>query len=102
MRMMSTAVTAKYRLRILSAVKLYVDLPKPVIGVVGDPPVLALVWMSDGKLATIMQSSEQPAMFACRTFRHLTPKSSLDVDLEALDGPPLLMEFLDAVADWLV
>lgn len=100
MRMMSTAPTAKYRFRIISAVK-FTRLPKPVVGILGDPTALVLVWMSVGKMATIIQSSEHPAMFVCKTFHYLKLESSLDVDLEALDGSPLLMEFLDAVADWL-
>lgn len=101
MRMMSTAPTTKYRFRILSAVKFYAKLPKPIVGILGDPTALVLVWMSVGKMATIIQDAEHPALFVCKTFHHLKPESSLDVDLEALDGPPLLMEFLDAVVDWL-
>jgi len=104
MRMMSTSPTAKYRLRILSAIKLcFPRLPKPVVGVTNEasPHSFVAIWLGFGKMAFLAQDNEKPSMFSCKTFRHLAVESSLEVDMEAMDGPPLLIEFLDAVADWM-
>ncbi len=101
MRMMSTDATARYRLRLISAIRLC-GLPRPVVGTVGhtDSPAFVVVWIGRGKMASIMQDPDQPSLFSCSTFRHLVREEMLEVDLEALDGPPQLVEFLDAVAEW--
>jgi hypothetical protein len=52
-------------------------------------------------MATIAQDRGRPALFACRIFRWLKPNSSMEVDMDALDGPARLMAFLDALAAWL-
>lgn len=102
MRLLSTDATAKYRLRIISAVKLC-GLPKPVVGMVGHSDALTFVavWVGRGRMASVMQDPEKPSLFSCSTFRHLARETMLEVDMEALDGPPHLVEFLDAVAEWM-
>lgn len=100
MRMMCTGA-AKYRMRVLYAIKL-AKLPKPTVAAMIDG-VLGISWSGkDGRLATIVQVPGKPSWFGCQTFgRHLRPISSMEIDMEALDGPVSLMEFLDAIAGWL-
>jgi len=98
MRMMSTGA-ARYRMRVLQAIRLS-QVPKPTIITVIDG-VLGISWSNGKQLATIVQVPGLPARFGCQTFMRLRPLSAMDVDLDALDGPAHLMEFLETVADWM-
>jgi len=99
MRMMCTGA-AKYRMRILYAIKL-ASVPEPTTAMIDG--ALKASWSGkDGRLATIVQMPKKSSWFLCQTFgRHSLPISSMEIDLEALDGPANLMWFLDGIADWL-
>jgi hypothetical protein len=95
--MISTGI-AKYRMRILFAIKL-VRLPKPTVAIVNG--VLGVSWRRGDLFAMIIQNIKRPSQFDCQTFIDFKKNSSTIIELEALDGPVRLLEFLDAVADWL-
>jgi len=97
MRMLNTGA-AKYRMRVLYAIKL-VRLPQPTVVMVDG--IMGVSWSYDNRLITIVQFPQQPSRFCCQTFVRLKTVSRQDVDLEALDGPAQLVEFLDAMANWL-
>lgn len=98
MRMMSTGA-ARHRMRVLQAIRLS-RAPKPTIVAMVDG-VLGISWGNGRQLATIVQVPGQPARFGCQMFRRLRPLSSMEIDLEAPDGPALLVEFLDTIAEWM-
>lgn len=97
MRLMSTGAP-KYRMRVLSAIKL-VGLPKPSITIY---ETFVVSWFCGKLLVQIIESLDHPSHFDCRIFVYLKPLSSIEINLDALDGPARLVEFLDAVAVWLV
>jgi hypothetical protein len=91
---------AKYRMRILYAIRL-AKLPKPTMAAMIHG-VLGISWSGrDGRLATIVQVPGKPSWFGCQTFSRLKPISVTEINMEALDGPVSLMEFLDMIAGWL-
>lgn len=98
MRMISTG-TAKYRMRVLFAIKLVRLLPKPTVAIVNG--VLGVSWRRGDLFVMIIQNTKRPSQFDCQTFIDFKKNSSTIIELEALDGPVRLVEFLDAVADWL-
>lgn len=100
MMLMSTGA-AKYRMRILQAMRI-AQVPEPdSLGIVAGWG-LGVSWRrSDGRLATIVQLPGKPSHFGCWTYSHLTPITASEIDLDAPDGPLDLMEFLDLISGWL-
>ncbi len=88
----------KYRMRLLYAIRL-AGISRPKVTVVDD--VLGVSFGNLAKLATIVQHPTAPSCFVCQTFVRLKPNSLAEIDLEDIDGPARLLEFLDAAADWL-
>ena len=101
MRMMSTGA-ARCRIRILSAIRLGLSsLPGPTaVVMVGEPHALMVAWNHDGwpplrRIAAVPRCSPAGSSVGSN------PNSSMEVDIDALDGPARLMAFLDALAAWL-
>jgi hypothetical protein len=86
-------------MRVIQAIRL-AQVPKPTIVAMIDG-LLGISWGNGRQLATIVQIPGLPAQFGCQTFVRLKPVSNMMVDLDELDGPARLMEFLDAVGEWL-
>jgi len=104
MRLAHTGKTIRHRLTVLSAIKhKALRLPKAKIEVLGTPGILVAVWKTNGKTATIMQSSIKSSLFTCSTLRknHNGFESFLETDLESTDGQGLLGQFLEAISDWM-
>jgi hypothetical protein len=99
MRFLSTGA-AKYRMRVLSAIK-FVRLPQPSITMTCG--VFSVSWICGQRIAIIVQNIDNPSYFNCLTFFNLKPDVDfLEINLDALDGPARLVEFLDAIAVWFV